>query len=241
MLFGYLDFMRKCGEFTQVDNKYICVIYSTYIFPKDIHYFVPLDQDFLEGRSPYQEGEHIIASDYQNWHPQVRFQAQTLNMIGSTGPATIKLPPQVSAEAHMRYIFHFKLGGQPPPMATLTDPDLQPKYTTPDNILQTPSLQSPTSPFEYILYNFDERRGQLTKAAAKRITKHEKTEKTIFPITETAFACPIASTKEIQTSDSSDEEKEEMSLQEQLKLQRKQQKLLRLRINQLLQHLTKLE
>ncbi len=96
-------------------------------------------------------------------------------------------------------------------------------------------------PFEYILYNFDERRGQITKAAAERIKKHQQTEKSILPITETAFACPIKTSKEIQTSDSSDEEKEEMSLQEQLKLQRKQQKLLRLRINQLLEHLTKLE
>lgn len=241
MIFGYLDFMRKCGQYTQIDTNYLAVIYSTYIFPKEFHYFVPLDKDFLEGRSPYEEGEFIIASDYRNWHPKVRFQAQTINMLGSTGPGIIKLPPQISAEAHMRYIFHFKLGGQPPPMATLTDPDDQPKYTTPDNIIQQPSLQSPTTPFEYILYNFDERRGQITKAAAERIKKHQKTETSILPITETAFACPIKGSKEIQTPDSSDEEKEEMSLEEQLKLQRKQQKLLRLRINQLLQHLTKLE
>nr|UGV37797.1 MAG: ORF1 [TTV-like mini virus] len=241
MLWGYLDFQRKCGEHSQVDTTHIAVIQTQYIFPKEKRTFVPLDQDFLEGRSPYMGDQETTASDRQNWHPKVRFQIRTLNSLGSCGPGVIKLPPETSAEAHFKYIFYFKLGGTPPPMATLTDPDLQPKYTTPDNVIQTPSLQSPTTPFEYLLYNFDERRGQITKAAEKRIKKYQETEHAIFPIAESALHCPIATTKETQTSDSSEEEKEEMPIEEQLKLQRKQQRLLRKRIQQLLNRLATLE
>lgn len=151
MVWGYLDFHRKCGEHSQIDTNYIAVIYTNYIFPKDTHYFVPLDQDFLNGRSPYQPEEHITPSDSQNWHPKVRFQVQTINALAASGPATVKLPPETSVESHIRYRFRFKIGGEPPPMATLTDPDKQPKYNIPNNLLQTPSLQNPTTPFEYLL------------------------------------------------------------------------------------------
>lgn len=237
MLWGYLDYCRKCGEYSTIDTRYICVIYSPYILPKEVNYFVPLDQDFLEGRSPYADAETVFPSDRKQWHPRIRTQVRTLNMLGSTGPAVIKLPDGQSAESHMKYEFHFKIGGSPPPMATLTDPLDQPKYTTPDNILQTTSLQSPTTPIEYLLYNFDERRGQITKKAIQRMQKHQETEPSVFTITEPALSCPIPSKKETQTSDSSDEEKEETSLEEQLLQQRKQQNKLRKRINQLLDRL----
>lgn len=239
MLWGYLDFQRKCGELSVVDTNYLCVIYSKYITPQQGgKYFVPLDNDFLEGRSPYADPETVFPSDLTAWHPRVRTQVQTLNLLGSTGPGVVKLPPNISAEAHFKYIFHFKIGGQPPPMATLTDPDNQPKFVTPDNILQIPSLQSPTTPIQYLLYNFDERRGTITKAAIKRMQKYQETESSILPITESAFACPVASQKEAQTPESTDEEKEEMSIEEQLHLQRKQQKQLRKRIQLLLDRLT---
>nr|UGV35146.1 MAG: ORF1 [TTV-like mini virus]UGV35390.1 MAG: ORF1 [TTV-like mini virus] len=241
MFWGYLDFQRKCGEQSQIDTNSLIVFKTKYVFPKDKTIFVPLDQDFLEGRSPYAEPQHVVPSDLVNWHPKTRFQVRTANAIGSCGPGVIKLPENISAEVHMKYVFHFKIGGQPPPMATLTDPDAQPKYITPDNIIQQTSLQSPTTPFEYLLYNFDERRGTITKAAIKRMQKHQETEQSLFPIAETAFACPIASKKETPTSESSEEEKEEMSITEQLKHQRKQQRLLRKRIQQLLHRLTALE
>uniref|UniRef100_A0AAU8H4M0 Capsid protein n=1 Tax=Betatorquevirus homini27 TaxID=3052014 RepID=A0AAU8H4M0_9VIRU len=242
LLWGYLDFNRKCGEFSTIDTRYICVIYSEYLEPKDKRYFVPLDLDFLEGRSPYAEQGIIYPSDLQHWHPRIRTQVRSLNMLGSTGPGVIKLPEGTSQEAHMKYVFNFKIGGSPPPMATLTDPDKQPKYATPDNILETNSLQSPGTPIEYYLYNFDERRGQITKRAIQRMQKHQETEQTIFPITETATACPIPSKKTTQTpTDSSDEEEKETSLEEQLLLQRKQQSKLRKRINILLNRLAQFE
>nr|UGV36524.1 MAG: ORF1 [TTV-like mini virus] len=237
-LWGYLDYNRKCGEYTQIDTNHILVIYTKYIQPQDNQYFVPLDKDFLDGVSPYQEDGTVIASDYQNWHPKVRFQVQTINLIASTGPGVIKLPEGISAEAHMKYHFYFKIGGQPPPMSTLTDPDNQPKYTIPNNLIQTTSLQSPATPIEYLLYNFDERRGTLTKTAAERIKKYKETETALFPITESSHYCPTASKESLQTPETSDSEKEETSIEEQLLQQRKQQKLLRKRIQQLLNRLT---
>lgn len=240
-LWGYLDFHRKCGEHSQIDVNYLLVIKCKYMTPKEVNYIVPLDQDFLDGKSPYQDNEVIFNNDLQYWHPKVRYQCRTINMLGSTGPGVIKLPPETSAEAHCRYRFHFKIGGQPPPMATLTDPLQQPKYITPDNILQTPSLQNPATPIEYMLWNFDERRGILTKKATERISTYKETEPTLFPITETTFACPTTSKKEIQTPDSSDSEEKEMSIEEQLNHQRREQKLLRKRIKQLLYRLTPIE
>lgn len=238
---GYLDFFRKSGDTSTLDTTCLLVIKTKYTFPKDKTLLIPLDEDFLEGRSPYMDQQETTASDRQNWHPKVRFQIRSINAIGSCGPGTIKLPPQISAEAHVKYVFYFKLGGTPPPMSTLTKPDEQPKYATPDNIIQTTSLQSPTSPFEYILYNFDERRGQITKRAAKRITKYQETEQNILPFTESALSAYTTPQEETSTPETSDEEKEEMSLEKQLQLQRKQQKLLRKRINQLLHRLTLLE
>lgn len=142
----------------------------------------------------------------------------------------------------MQYQFYFKVGGQPAPMSTIIDPDKQPKYNIPGNVLQTTSLQSPTTPFEYILYNFDQRRGQLTKKATKRITTNRETETDLLSITETSLACPVLSTKAQTTSDSSSEEEtKETSVQEQLKLQRREQKLLRRGIQQLLNRLTNIE
>nr|UGV37311.1 MAG: ORF1 [TTV-like mini virus] len=237
---GYLDYQRKCGLQSQIDTTTVFVIYSTYIDPPSLKFYVPLDKPFLNGHSPYSE--EIFPSDQFNWHPKVRYQVQSINNIAICGPTVAKLPEQNSCEGHMKYQFYFKVGGQPPPMSTLIDPDKQPKYNIPSNLLQTTSLQSPTTPFEYLLYNFDERRGQLTKKAAKRIKTDQETETNFLSITETNNSCPVLPYSKIQTPDSSEEEEtQETSIEEQLLLQRREQKLLRRRINQLLNKLTILE
>ncbi len=84
-----------------------------------------------------------------------------------TGPNTIKLPDNISCEAHMKYKFIFKIGGEPAPMSILVDPQNQPNNTFPNNLLQTTSLQNPTTPVEHFLWRFDERRGQITKKDCK--------------------------------------------------------------------------
>lgn len=236
LLWGYLDYQRKCKEYRDIDTTTLIVFQCPYIIPKTYKFFVPLDLDFLQGNSPYRPEGNITSSDEQNWHPKVRFQVQSINDICLTGPGTVKLPPQTSCESHIKYKFRFKLGGQPPPMSQLTKPDEQPKYPIPNNFLQIPSLQSPTTPFTYLLWNFDERRGQITQKASKRITDYQQPETSIFSIAETSSYCPT--TKEAQeASETSTEEEEETPLQEQLLKQRRRQKLLRNRIRVLLQHL----
>nr|UGV37831.1 MAG: ORF1 [TTV-like mini virus] len=237
---GYLDYQRKCGAQQQIDTNSVFVIYSKYIDPPTLKYYVPLDAPFLHGHSPYTED--LYPSDRLNWHPKVRYQVQTVNKFAISGPTVTKLPEQTSCEGHMQYQFYFKVGGQPAPMSTIIDPDKQPKYNIPGNVLQTTSLQSPTAPFEYILYNFDQRRGEITKKAAQRITTDRQTETDLLSITETSLSCPVLSTKAQTTSDSSSEEEtKETSIQEQLKLQRREQKLLRRGIQQLLNRLTNIE
>lgn len=238
--FGYLDYQRKCGIQSQIDTNSVFVIYSNYIEPKSLKFYVPLDEGFLHKHSPYSD--HLIPQDYFKWHPKVRFQVQSVNTLGTSGPTICKLPKDISVEGHIKYQFHFKLGGHPAPMSILKDPDKQPKFITPNNLIQTTSLQNPTMPFEYLLWKFDERRGQITKKAAERIKTHQETEKTVFPITESSSDCTIARLQKAETSEtSSDSEKEETPIELQLLHQRREQKLLKRRINRLLNKLAYLE
>nr|UGV37453.1 MAG: ORF1 [TTV-like mini virus] len=233
LTWGYIDWQKKLAQYQQIDTTTVLVIQSKFIEPKDLTFYVPLDYKFLEGTSPFRPQYEVTPADTQNWHPKVLFQLVSVNNIAASGPTTAKLPKDISAEAHMFYKFHFKLGGNPPPMSGLTDPDDQPKFPTPDNMLRTTSLQSPTLPFEHLLYHFDERRGQITENAAKRIKKDSQTEKLIIPFTERSTTDLPAPYKTPQTTDSSDTE-EEKTPEELLKQQLQQQRLLRKRIEQLI-------
>ncbi len=107
------------------------------------------------------------------------------------------------------------------------------KWPVPNNLCTIPSLQSPTLPFEYLLYHFDERRGQITENAAKRIKKDSQTEKLVIPFTERSTTDLPAPYKTPPTTDTSDTE-EEKTPEELLKQQLQQQRLLRKRIEQLI-------
>lgn len=240
LLWGYLDYQRRCKEYRDIDTTCILVIQCKYVQPNNFKFLVPLDPDFLDGTSPYRPQGHITPSDRQNWHPKVAAQVQTVNNICLSGPGTVKLPPQISCESHVKYKFRFKLGGQPAPMSVLTKPDEQPKYPIPNNLLQTPSLQSPTMPFTQLLWNFDERRHQITQKATERITKDRPIETTILSITDPGSLCPtFKEAEEAQETTSSEEE--ETSLETQLLHQRRRQRKLRQQINNLLNRLTHLQ
>lgn len=243
MIWGYLDFQRKCKEYNDIDTTCICVIQTKYIQPNNgPKFIVPLDTEILYGNSPYYDQGHRTASDAQNWHPKVRFQTRTLNSIACTSIATTKLPKDISCECHMKYCFYFKFGGEMPPMSITKNPEDQPKFPVPNNLLQQPSLQSPTTPFEYFLYKFDERRGQLTKRATKRITENQKPETDILSIADPSTWCPTTLQQEKETSEeSTSEEEQTTSTEERLQQQRRKQKHLRKLINRILLRLTTLE
>lgn len=240
LTWGYLDFQKKCGIQSQIDTNSMVVIYSPYITPQTNKLYIPIDKYFIDGNSPW-ESNHLEPSDHYKWHPKVRYQVDTINNIGSTGPFTVKLPDRISCEAHLKYQFYFKVGGEPAPMSITVNPTEQPKYAIPGNLLQTNSLQNPTTPIENFLWKFDERRGYLTKKAIQRIQTYDDTEKDAFTITDSSTAVPLQTQKEIQTTDTSSSEEEETSIENQLLHERRKQRLLRKRINSLLNRLAKLE
>ncbi len=124
---------------------------------------------------------------------------------------------------------------------TLTAPNNQIKFPTPDNLLKTNSLQSPTLPIEYYLYGFDQRRHELTKKAFKRIKTNQETETPLLPITDSTPDKYWTPDETTSTSESETEKEKEEDLHYQLLKQRKCQKQLRHRIKQLLNRLTNIE
>nr|UGV35428.1 MAG: ORF1 [TTV-like mini virus] len=224
---GWHDYLKKSGSPQRLDTDYVHVIVSDYISPKELSYYVPLDEFFLHGKSPYSD--HIKPYDQTNWHPKVNFQVKTISHILQTGPATIKLPENISAEAHFTYKFHFKIGGCPPEMDKVCEPTKQPQYPQPGNLLSSILLQNPTTPIQYYLSSFDQRRDLLTKKAAKRLkTDQDFTDSVFKPTGKTLLDLQLPSPETTSTEDSSTEEENEEEIQQKLhRHQRKQRKLQR--------------
>ncbi len=123
-------------------------------------------------------------------------------------------------------------------MEKICSPAAQETYPIPHNQLHPTSLQSPAQPIETYLYKFDTRRDFLTKQAIERICKDWKPKETLFSTTGTTSMVPATTHQETSTSDeTSTEEEEKKTFQEQLRVQRRKQRHLRLRILNLLKQL----
>ncbi len=180
-------------------------------------------------------------SDEQNWHPKLSFQLETINTICSTGPGTIKLPKDTSVEGKLAYTFHFKVGGCPPPMEIIANPQEQPQWNIPSNFNDEPSLQSPSTPFQHFLYHFDQRGDYITKTAVERLKKEFPAKETVSSITgRSTLNIPPQKTQESDSETPTEEEDHQTLL---LKLQQQQQefKLLKHSIKQLLRQRSMLE
>nr|UGV34800.1 MAG: ORF1 [TTV-like mini virus] len=240
IVWGWIDYHLKLAEITNVDTHYIIAIKSDAIEPQELHLdaWVPLDKQFLHGDSEWHDNQGRTDWDNTHWYPQTHYQHRTIETIAQSGPATAKLGKNITEELHCEYAFYFKAGGCVPPMDKITDPTKQPIYPIPTNIAEPNSLQSPTEPIDTFLYQFDERRGQITEKAADRISKDFTSTKTLFADSETTGSdVPVLQTfKEIQDS-SEEEETQETSLLQQLIKQRTKQQLIRHRIKQLLTQL----
>lgn len=235
LLNGLIDYHTKAVDIQHLTTDYVLTIVSDYIEPKEKTYYVPLDENFFNGKSPYEPADGILTpNDQLYFHPKVNMQLRQITKIISTGPASPKLPDRTSTEAHMQYCFYFKLGGCPPPMDDVCDPIKQPKYPEPGNLLSSTLLQNPETPIEYYLNSFDIRRDILTQTAAKRL-KTDTDSKTIIskPTGSTAAEVPVR-TQETSSDETSEEEKDQQTLESQLQQQRRKQKRLRRRILELL-------
>lgn len=237
--FGFEDYLKKLGTKSQIDTHYMMVHKSIYFEPK-LEYYIFLDDFFFKGDSDDYEGR--LDWENQNWYPMITHQQQYLNTLALSGPGTPKTGDIKLAEAKIAYDFYFKIGGCAPPVQKITDPTKQPTFATPNNLLDTNSLQNPEQSVESYLYQFDWRRDQITETAAKRITKDFSTEKSLFTDAATpATEVPLLQTHEKDLISSEEEETQKETLFEQLIRQRNKQKLLRYRIKQLINQIQKLE
>nr|UGV39104.1 MAG: ORF1 [TTV-like mini virus] len=244
LFWGLADWFKRSEIISSAETHYLFVFQTKYTDTEE-KYFIPIGQYFLEGRSQYFPADSAqpqkTASDLRNWHPKMTFQLDQINRICRAGPGTVKLPDGISVEGHIKYQFYFKIGGSPPPMEIVTDPGKQPKWPIPSNFYEQTSLQSPTIPYQHFLYHFDQRGDFLTKTAAKRLKKDFQTETTFPSITESTWIDIPPQSPETSDSETSDTEKSEKTIQQQLKQQLREQQKLRLRIQSILNHLSKLE
>nr|UGV34837.1 MAG: ORF1 [TTV-like mini virus] len=234
LAFGWIDWQKLQSEAQQIDINYFTVLQCPTITPK-LQYYVPIDEGMKNKTSAYQEEHHLTRSDQQHFYVKGLFQLRTLNTLGSSGPGTMKLPGTNSAEAKMTYKFTFKLGGCPAPMEQVCDPTDQPQYPIPNNLNETNSLQNPETPPEYFLYNFDQRRGDLTKSAIKRLKTDYESKEPFITSTGSKLQLQPAPHETTSTSDETEtSEEEEETLQHKLNKQRRKQRLLKLQILKLL-------
>nr|UGV35719.1 MAG: ORF1 [TTV-like mini virus] len=225
-IWGFTDYIKKLQITQQTDISYILVVQNGTTNP-NWETIVPLDWDFCNGRSPLQGGENPDIWDQNKWYPQLQYQNQAMNDIAFCGPGAPKYTDIKSDEIKLEYEFHFKLGGNPLPMAEVHNPLLQGTFPTPSNIKQTTSLQNPTTPIETYLQGFDQRRGFLTKAAIERISKDWGLKKPSFK-TSTGLSMDVPVHQTLQTSEdeaSTEEEKEETLFTKLIKQRQKQQRL----------------
>nr|UGV39111.1 MAG: ORF1 [TTV-like mini virus] len=233
ILYGYSDYQKK-QNIIGVEEQHVVVFHTRCTKPQYYGNFVCVSQDFISGNSPYQISVH--GSDKEKWYPQVQYQNDMLNKIAKSGPGTPKTDTYTGDDIKIEYKAHLKWGGAPARMLKIDDPAHQEYYPVPGNELQTTSLQNPAHPPEYYLYAFDERQGQLTTRATKRIKSHWDTKKTLLSSTEYPKEVP-AQTEDSTTPETSDEEKETETLFQQLLNQQQKQRKLRLRIKQLMKQI----
>ncbi len=226
--FGFQDYLIKLGKKSKINEHWIMIWKSKYFDPF-LPYYIFVDHWFLHGDSEELEGR--TGWDNVNWYPQVQHQQGELNTLALCGPGTPKLGTTKLAEAKIEYRFYFKVGGCGAPVEKVADPQQQPTYATPTNILDQNSLQSPEEPLETFLYQFDWRRNQITETAAKRITQDYSIGKSLFTdAATTGTEVPLHQTHEKDLLTSEEEETQKETLFQQLLDNRIKQQQLRQRI-----------
>lgn len=238
LLFGFADWQKKLKKLLHLDTEYALVLQTqmTYPIKKPL---VMLNPSMLEGHSP--EDTTVHPDDLKIWHPQFQFQQLIYNELCASGPGIIRLNKGQTVEGVMQYSFYFKWGGNPPPMDTIADPGEQPSYPIPRNELNTNSLQNPSTDPATFLWQFDERRGQITDKAAKRLQRDYQTKTTFITDGKSHLSPEIHQETQQTSEESSEEEEEETSLLLKLQQQYVKQRQLKYRILKTMTKLQKLE
>lgn len=234
--FGFADFQKHLGKLQHIDTDYMVVLKFKQTPTKTLTMPI-IGPDFPQGKSPYENT--LNTEDKNRWHPAFQYQQRTLNTIAYSGPGSPKLPTLEVGQAKITYCFYFKWGGNPPPMAGIEDPRNEPNFPIPNNFQRANSLQNPTTSPELLLYNFDQRRGFLTKRAIKRLQKDILSEKPTLSDLQERHLPEIQRQEETSSESSTEETQQEETTQNLLRKLRhhrnEQHKLKRLILQQILQ------
>nr|UGV37035.1 MAG: ORF1 [TTV-like mini virus] len=236
LAWGFSDFQKRLGKLQHLETEHCIVIKTDTTFPIRSP-IVPLSFSFTQGWSPF-EREHNHLDD-NRWWPSLQYQYEQLNNICSCGPGVAKLNGKKTLEAKCLYTFYFKFGGSPPPMSWVDDPATQRVYPVPNNNTKTTSLQSPETPIEHFLYNFDAKRFELTKAATERFQKDYSTKRSL--LTDGTTSTPFTTEVSTKTQEETTEEEKETQILQLFQQQQQLQQQLKRRINKLMHHLQNLE
>lgn len=147
-----------------------------------------------------------------------------------SGPGVARPPNNQSIQAHLKYQFFFKWGGNPATMEAVFDPNSQPVGPDPNNQLLQNEIISPTTSIENFIYNWETRRDTLTQAATTRIIQIPPNEQSLFTDgATTSTDIPVPKEKAPQTKTAQEEEEAQLLKQLQLLEQHNQQLQLRFR------------
>lgn len=229
---GWPDWQKKLHIMQQIDLNYIAVFKTTFI-PEKLPGYVPLDIEFINGKSPYEEEiDYPLPADSQHWYPRFKYQMRSIDDICKSGPGTVKTSTN-SIEAHCSYSFYFKWGGCPKQLENIEDPCNQPKFPIPNKKLQTAEIQDPDTSPQKELYEFDFRRHIITASAAERIKKDSKPSTSIFTDATKWSATPHHSETE-EEDEAPTQETETQTLQQLLLQQQRDQRRLQRNILKLM-------
>lgn len=224
MAWAFTSWIKKSKPIQHLDDDYQIVFQSEFITPKRTCYLF-IDNYF---RNPPSTPASLTETERAHWHPAYRMQTEMENDIAQTGPAAPKINYTKSIHAQIKYKIHLKWGGNPAPMETIFNPCEQEKYPTPGSINSRYEIQSPSTPKEYYLYNWDEKRGCITEPAAKRL----KTQICSPSLTDSGYLNPRHKTQETD-EETSEEETKASTVSDKLQLLQSELKQLKLRLKRL--------
>nr|UGV44928.1 MAG: ORF1 [Torque teno virus] len=266
-MLGYSDYITKAvgspGYWKEVRLTIICPYTDPPLTDKtntDLG-FIPFDYNFGDGKMP--DGQSYIPILYRfNWYICMFHQQNLMNDLAQCGPFAYD-GSEKSAVLSCRYKFTFLFGGNPITQQTLKDPCQQPKYPFPDTGGQPPRIQveNPKHLHEgYYFRAWDLRRGLFGERAVKRMQTQPITAEFIAgppkrsKLEVPAIAAsdsyskepnwdPWSDSEETQSKSSQENEAEKKTpqvvVQQQLRLQIQEQKLLKHKLKKLFKQLVK--
>lgn len=221
---AWSDWLDAAKQVQDHFDGYFFVVVSPFIYPPKRCYIF-LDKYFRDNHN-----RDLTQTDLLKWHPKYGQQTEVESFFDTTGPFSPKINRSQSIQANMLYSFYFKWGGCPAPMEHIISPCNQEKFPIPNPEPQGLKIQDPKTDKAHFIYTFDERRQQITKRCAERITKDSTSDISITGIS--ALHVPVQTQQE-ESDQTETEEEQETTLEQQLIRLRDQQQLLRHQLKRL--------